>query len=45
MEEKRLLQMISLIIDETVEFNDLSKEPEEIHESEKVAEIIKWHDY
>ena len=31
-----------MIIDEVVEFNDLNKEAEEIHEPEKAAEIIKW---
>ena len=30
-----------MIIDEVVEFNDLNKEAEEIHEPEKTAEIIK----
>ena len=30
-----------MIIDEVVEFNDLSKVAEEIHEPEKAAKIIK----
>ena len=31
-----------MVIDEAVEFNDLNKEAEEIHEPENAAEIIKW---
>ena len=31
-----------MIIDEVVEFNDLSKVAEEIHEPEKAAKIINW---
>ena len=30
-----------MIIDEVVEFDDLNKEPEEIQDLEKAAEIIK----
>ena len=33
-----------MIVDEVVEFEDLNKEAEEIHEPEKVPEIIKWHE-
>ena len=34
----------SMIIDEVVEFDDLSKEDEEVQDPEKAAEIIKWYE-
>ena len=39
--KKQLLE--SMIADEVVEFEDLSKEAEEIREPEKAAEVIKWY--
>ena len=40
--KKHLLD--SMIIDEVVEFEDLSKEAKEIQDPEKAAEIIKWYE-
>ena len=40
--KKHLLD--SMIIDEVVEFEDLSREAKEIQDPEKAAEIIKWYE-
>ena len=43
-EEIRKQLLESMIIDEVVEFEDLNKEAEEIHDPEKAAEIIKRYE-
>ena len=43
-EEIKTKLLDSMTIDEIVEFDDLSKEAEDIEDPEKAAGIIKWYE-